>query len=362
MIINRESRFENTEYNNEKNKSDFIKFLLDDSKMDAVFPKRFYFLKVHKELYDERFVLLFYEQDKSSFKQSGYSIGGYFDTKEKNVYNVSEDINQLLLDNNKNISIKEFNELGHEMLNVIDENVTKYALNHKNEFKEKGMEKYNQSNDWKIDRMKEEVNKFFIKNDLKEITFVLDYADYIYKDLDEYYNYNMHREYLKHPKSLVKECSEYIIQQREEEIGEEILKNEYMNKYLKDILENKTNKYNDLYVNKNILSAIKDVDAKTLTITINYGGKEFTFKFDYNRLKCNLELGCFESSSYGVNYEKVSDFIKENSSNNLEKRYKEEFAFSHITSIKYGKKELYNNESLNIKNKEKEIEDFELEI
>ena len=77
-------------------------------------------------------------------------------------------------------------------------------------------------------------------------------------------------------------------------------------------------------------------------------------------LKRDLTNDSKGSSGYGKAYEEVSKFIKENSQEETS-RWTEEFNFSNITSITYGKNELYHYDLSSSKDKEVE-EDLEIEM
>ena len=111
---------------------------------------------------------------------------------------------------------------------------------------------------------------------------------------------------------------------------------------------------------RTVMNSIKDINAKTINITIQYGNKSLTFKYEYNALKRDLTNDSKGSSGYGKAYEEVSHFIKENSHVNLS-RWTEEFNFSNITSITYGKNELYHYD-LSLSNDKEAEEDLEIEI
>ena len=135
---------------------------------------------------------------------------------------------------------------------------------------------------------------------------------------------------------------------------------EFQLEYLDKIKKNYNNDFAYIYTNKNILNALKDVDAKNLNITINYNNNEITFKYDYNRLISELKNATYKGYDYSSNYKIVREFLEDNNILN-ENGYKEDsFKFENITSITYGKKILYVND---ISKQEKEIEndDFDLE-
>ena len=112
-------------------------------------------------------------------------------------------------------------------------------------------------------------------------------------------------------------------------------------KLLNKIKMNYSYEFNDLHMKRKMYNSIKNINAKKLNITIMYNKKTLTFKYDYHVLKRALANDEDDGYGFGVAYNKVSEFIKENTPNNQHSRYNEDFEFSHIISITYGKKELY---------------------
>ena len=131
--------------------------------------------------------------------------------------------------------------------------------------------------------------------------------------------------------------------------------------YLDIIKENKNNEFKDLYIKRNIYNSIKDIDAKTVNITIQYGDKSLTFKYELDDLRSALSSGKMKTSSYTSSYGIVSDFVKANDPNLADKnQWKCPFSIPTISSITSGKNEIY---SKDIPTPEKEAEeDLEIEM
>ena len=112
---------------------------------------------------------------------------------------------------------------------------------------------------------------------------------------------------------------------------------------------------------KKILDSIRYVDAKTVNITIQYGDKSLTFKYELDDLRSALSSGKMETSSYTSSYGIVSDFVKANDPNLADKnQWKCPFSIPTISSITSGKNEIY---SKDIPTPEKEAEeDLEIEM
>ena len=238
--------------------NDIESFLLNPEENDKVFKGNYHPRKIHKEKYDDRFIIIYMKTDKENYlEQNDYEVAGYLDIKEKCIYNHSYNMDEFLP-------------------------------------KEKGL--------------------------LERSSF-------------GFLNNKMHEELLIYRDKI---------------------------DYLNQIILNENHKFDDLYINKSIYQSIKDLDAKTVNITIQYGENSHTFKYDYNTLRRDLLNDDKGSNAWGVAYEKVSDFIKANT-NKEDSRTTEEFLFTHVTSITYGKKEVYHHDLDTSINHDIE-EDVEMEL
>ncbi len=347
-------------------KEELIKYLLNDQINDYVFdnsdsyPKT---IRIHKEKYDDRFQIIYIKSFNGHLMQEKYEVSGYLDVKEHCIYNPSYTINRILEDNDL-IRTDSFNNLSEKITKDIEAYLKEYAFNNEDALKDCAIEKYNHKEHWSIEHYKKEVRELFIEKDDTIIEFQRGYSlTNSYSNSSEYAWSDVYVEYLNNPKETIEKCSNIILEKQEnkEGIGLELLL--YYDKidYLNKIKKNEDNAFENVYINKSLYSAIKDIDAKTLNITIHYGNKDLTFKYEYDRFKRDLLNDEIKSGSYGVGYEKVSDFIKENDAENDHGRWTVDFLFSHITSITYGKKELYHKDFVS-QEKEMEQDDIEMEM
>ena len=322
------------------------KFLLDESLNDQVFNTSYRPIIIHKEKFNDRFIYI-YTRDQSNFlSNQGYRLSAYLDVKDKVLYDADYYLEKIISEDSI-LKRTTFNDLEKIIEDDVKNYVDKYSLDHSDILKKLSQEKYDEKDDWRLVNFQRDVRKLFIAEENPKIKLDRFYNTGKLVNTEDFYNKTILNEYLNDKSSTIKKYGDMIIEDNKEELGLALhLYDEKIN-YLNRIKANPGNEFKDLYINKKIYDSIKYESAKTLTITIKYNGKEMTFKGEYSHLTNSLlndERGTY---FYGVAYDGVSNFIKENT--NSTNKWKDEFEFSHISSITYGKKELYRND--NIKDK-----------
>lgn len=343
------------------------KFLLDVNENDKVFKGNYHPRKIHKEKYDDRFVVIYMKTDKKNYlEQNDYEVVGYLDIKDKCIYNHGYNIDEFLPKEKGLLERSSFGFLNSKMFEEIKNYIEKYSLDNEEKLKEIAIEKYNHEDDWRINSYKKSVREQFIEEENPVIKLEKSYTDYVVTNSDEYRGKTIYIEYLDNPAKTVKKYANKIIESlddyrnNKEELGLELLIYRDKIDYLNQIISNEDHKFDDLYINKFMYQSIKDLDARTVNITIQYGENTYTFKYDYDVLRRDLLNDDKGSNAWGVAYEKVSDFIKANT-NKEDSRSTEEFLFTHVTSITYGKKEVYHHD-LEVSKEPEPEEDMEIEI
>jgi len=345
---------------------DIERFLLNPDVNDLVFEGNYNHQKIHKEQFDDRFVVIYTKTNYSYLSQNDYAVAGYLDTKDKVLYDCTYYLNELLPKEKNLIEKSSFGVLGEKLWNEIQDYIEKYSFANEEKLKDIAIEKYNHLEDYRIDSYKRDVREQFVEEMNPIIKLQKSYSSYEFTNIPEYKGHYIDVEYLNNPQKTVEKYANKIIEtiddyrNNKEELGLELLIFRDKIEYLDIIKENKNNEFKDLYIKRNIYNSIKDIDAKTVNITIQYGDKSLTFKYEYSALKRDLTNDSKGSSGYGKAYEEVSKFIKENSQEETS-RWTEEFNFSNITSITYGKNELYHYDLSSSKDKEVE-EDLEIEM
>ena len=345
---------------------DIERFLLNPDVNDLVFEGNYNHQKIHKEQFDDRFVVIYTKTNYSYLSQNDYAVAGYLDTKDRVLYDCTYYLNELLPKEKNLIEKSSFGVLGEKLWNEIQDYIEKYSFANEEKLKDIAIEKYNHLEDYRIDSYKRDVREQFVEEMNPIIKLQKSYSSYEFTNIPEYKGHYIDVEYLNNPQKTVEKYANKIIEtiddyrNNKEELGLELLIFRDKIEYLDIIKENKNNEFKDLYIKRNIYNSIKDIDAKTVNITIQYGDKILTFKYEYSALKRDLTNDSKGSSGYGKAYEEVSKFIKENSQEKTS-RWTEEFNFSNITSITYGKNELYHYDLSSFKDKEVE-EDLEIEM
>lgn len=344
--------------------NNFEKFLLDENLNDKVFEGKYKKFKIHKEKFNDRFVVIYLKEASDYLYQEEYKASGYLDIHDKCIYDCDYYLNDLLSES-KTFKLESF----YNLKNKINEDVCVYLANYsfkkEKELMENSLDLFEKIDEWKKERYMNEIRKNFIKESNPFIKLELPYSLFSVINSYDYSIYRVYVEYLNNPEDTIKKYANKIInlENFKTDLGLQLLIYYDKVKYLENIVNNYNNEFKDLYVNKNIYDAIKNLDAKTLNITIKYGGKSLTFKYEYRRLIDDLVNDNRGSSDYGVGYDKVSEFIKENNKFSEYNR-KEDFDFANISSITYGKKELYHCNNINeFKTKKEQFqEDIEIEI
>ncbi len=333
------------------------KFLLNGNYNDEVFESSAYQLKIHKEKYDDRFDIIYSKKYTDSLKQEKYEVSGYYDTKDHCLYEPDRWMEEKLPEESV-IRTSHFSEIDKKMTLDLNEYLNKYCLDNAEKLKKIAQKKYNDKDDYRFNSYKKEVRGIFLCEDNPHIDFSIAFSSSEFTHAKDYYSVLI--SYLNDSNKIVEELSKDLLDQKEEDFGLELLLLDDKKNYLQEILLNKDDSFRDLYINKNILNSIKSVAANNLNITIEYNGKSFSFKYDYDSLKRDLLNGNTKNSHlYSSGYDVVSDFIRENAPEDNHDRYGHlAFDFSHITKITHGKNELY---SKDIETEKEVEEDLEIE-
>ena len=75
---------------------DIEEFLLNPDVNDLVFEDTYNHKKIHKEQFDDRFVVIYTKTNYDYLSQNDYEVGGYLDTKDRVLYNCTYYLNELL--------------------------------------------------------------------------------------------------------------------------------------------------------------------------------------------------------------------------------------------------------------------------
>ena len=317
----------------------------------------------YKEQYNDRFYLLYSKRyEPSRMDDREYNFEGYYDCIDKVLYNCKYDIDKILRDS-KIVKISFFGELLNKMEKDIEKIMNDYCLENKNVLREESKDEFDNLSEYSLDNYKDNVKRRFVASEIEEHIDLPSFeAGNKYEDEFKVRDKLIYNDYLNNSVETILKITKWMQKNEKirKEMGLAILKNDYQNEYLKQVLENKNNKYDNLYLNRKILSSIKDMDAVNLNITINYSGNTLTFKYPKSTLVNDLERCEKNSDMYGKAYDVVKEFLEKYKESNDTWR-NHSFDFEKISSITYGKNILYDVENNNEKISE-EIEMEEIEI
>lgn len=308
----------------------------------------------YKEKFNHRFYLLYEKDYKSNYMSDrSYEFAGYFDSVDRVLYEASSNTKDILRESTV-CKCSDFDELLKQIRQDISDRLIRYALHNQIKLKNQYKEKFCNQDERTFDSYKNDVEKEFIRcSELKEIPIPNYNARYKYEHEFNFSNNLIYTDYLDQPTDTINSMCKKVLEKDEilQDLAELILKNEFENSYLQEILENKNNSFSQLFLNREILSCIKNIEAVNLNITISYNNKNLTFKFPKIDLVNRLEEVYSDADDYGKYYEVVENFLKEHkkTENNWHEDY---FDFSNITSITYGKNILYEKKEQNKKYKE----------
>lgn len=337
-----------------------LKEFLDNTNVnDFTFPTNYTNLKIHKEKYDDRFIILYSKSESKGLQQQEYSVAGYYDVIDKVLYNSTYEIREII-PNDNSIILDNFEKVFEKLCKEIDDYIKDYVILNADKYRKIGKDKYNESSEWQLPGDKLSVERGFAKNKEPVVKLYINSSLNKLHYNEEYYNKSIIVNYLNNPKKIVEEYAKEFITKDEEDLGVCLLRYEYKLKYLEQIKKNDNNEFKRVYINKKLLESLDNIDAKTINVTINYNEQEITFKYDLNKLLSSLRSASYKGYDYGSSYKKVREFFKENDIKDERGYHEDSFKFENITTITYGKKILYTND---ISKQEKEIEndDFDLE-
>ena len=317
----------------------------------------------YKEQYNDRFYLLYSKRyDPNRMDDREYNFEGYYDCIDKVLYNCKYDVDRILRES-KIVKISFFGELSNKMENDIEKIMNDYCIENKDVLRKESKDEFDNQSEYYFDGYKDNVNRRFVASEIENYVDLPSFsARNKYEDEFKTRDKLIYNDYLNDSVDVILKITKWMQNDEKirKEMGMAILKNDYQNDYLKEILENKDNKYDGLYLNRKILSSIKDIEAVNLNITINYYGNTLTFKYPKNTLVNDLERCEKNSDMYAKSYDIVKDFLEKykESSGNWRNH---SFDFEKISSITYGKNVLYEVEINNEKtNEEMEMEEIEI--
>ena len=155
--------------------------------------------------------------------------------------------------------------------------------------------------------------------------------------------------YLKYPTAAVEDAATGYWQTHQDDM----LLSLYMNEHIKDCLEKLEAKEDTrFHRQRNISKAINESGAKSVNVTIQRDGKDFTFKYDAYKLGCNAYMDYHSWDMPAKDRENFRNMFEEGS----------RFYPQEITSITYRGKTIYEAEPFGINETPDEDEGFNMKM
>lgn len=313
-----------------------------------------------KEKINNRFYAIYSKMKNDSIVnfEKGYDFSGFFDIKTNILYNANYKLRYYLKDS-KRVVLDELSSIERDIRTKCSAKVKEYAIKNSEVLKENYRKKFDAQSDYIFDNYMLEVDKLYIKEEnLNHVE--LNKMRFYYCNFFEANSLIPYTEYLNNPFDTIKELVDSFLKKDNmlDNICCIVLEMEYKNKYLNNIKRD-LKKYASLELNRKILSSVKNLNANNVNITISYNNKKFTFKFPYDRLIGSLLNADSSAGDFRYYYRAVEEFLYENkTSGSSYDKWK--FDFSNITSITYGRKELYSNDIYINNDKNNDLEEIEI--
>lgn len=214
-----------------------------------------------------------------------------------------------------------------ELISIAQNTFNKFIADKENydKLKKYAIKKYIYHND--IENISFSINRDYYNNDFSKIVveFMQNPIETSYKIYDSYLNSLNKKEKIRYNNKVY----EITIK---ENIGMDLLINQFEKNFIRELKENLNNEYKKKY---DIIGSIKDLDAQMITITLKYNGEIVTFKYPkgvlYDLEHYNNQIPDLEAR------EKVIELGLYN---------KDELFINAIAKIEYNRKVLYEDKEL----------------
>lgn len=313
-------------------------FLKDNTRNKEIFEDNIHDkYVVYKEEYNYRFDNVYYKRYSEGLSSNDYNFGGYYDKTEHTLYNPNWNIRNMFMADSK-IKIANLGDLDRDIENRLAKKMDEYLQENKNKLKQYGKTKFEYLTEYDIKRINDEVNQEYITQSNPQVMLSYRVNMYDIKNLKNYKSGDVYMKYLYDSENLIDLLFDEIKNLKKEEIGYSALIFDYKTKYLEKLFKNNEPMYHQININRNIYQSLKDIYARTVNVNIIYGESNISFKYDIDDLRRSLARGDSSTRTYGLSYNKVAEFIR---NNDKVRNNKDDFEFSHINIITHGKEELY---------------------
>lgn len=104
-----------------------------------------------------------------------------------------------------------------------------------------------------------------------------------------------------------------------------------------EIIQNRNHEYDQFYKRRKMIMSLSDINAKNVSVTIEYDNDRMTFKYDREKLIREMsDPTLMDSFNFGKAFEPVREFVENHRSG-----YRSDFEFSHIESMSFKGKTFY---------------------
>lgn len=120
-----------------------------------------------------------------------------------------------------------------------------------------------------------------------------------------------------------------------------------------EIIQNRNHEYDQFYKRRKMIMSLSDINAKNVSVTIEYDNDRMTFKYDREKLIREMsDPTLMDSFNFGKAFEPVREFVENHRSG-----YRSDFEFSHIESMSFKGKTFYDSKgTLKMKKRMTELE------
>lgn len=219
------------------------------------------------------------------------TFAGVFEKITKKLYGSPYDLQSSYLENiNSKYYAGEISELGDKLFKGADLYLNNYINDNKLELISIAQNTFNKfiADKENYDKLKKSaIKKYIYHNDIENISFSIN-RDYYNNDFSKIVvefmqnpietSYKIYDSYLNslNKKEKIRYNSKVYEITIKEDIGMDLLINQFEKKFIRELKENLNNEYKKKY---DIIGSIKDLEAQMVTITLKHNGEIVTFKY-----------------------------------------------------------------------------------
>ena len=256
-----------------------------------------------------------------------FEYQGFYDKEKDEIYDISYDMYKMLGIEWNNHDYKSISELMKEFNVKINDIVTDYVKENKDEF-------YDAAKEYTSDTKEQDVYGFFI-NDIDILDYECNYDSNDEKNIFKYFDEG---------ESYLYEIAGNYIEMNKEKIGKSLKNIDMKNKLLNNLNSDINNK---IHKRRDVIKSLDNNDYKRVNVFICKNGKCMNFKIDVSAIECSW------NSSY---ISKYSMSVKDRDDFDDNFGHREDFNIEDIYKIEYRNKPIYEDNNFDFSNKEEKEE------